>query len=50
MEENNHSVTHPMVCPACDEIVEAVDTDAFSPAIIRCPACGYSDINQDLNE
>jgi hypothetical protein len=44
---NNLDITHSIGCPGCDEIIDAVETDEHSPAIIRCPYCGYSDVNSD---
>jgi len=43
----NRDITHSMGCPGCDAVVDAVETDEHSPAIIRCPYCGYSDVNSD---
>jgi len=40
---NHEPVSSEMRCPSCDEVSQAFESPDFSPAIVRCPACGYSE-------
>jgi len=47
IKNNCNGITHPMVCPNCGETVDAIETEDFSPAILRCHVCQYSDVITD---
>jgi hypothetical protein len=47
MKNNGGSHESPVLSemrgPSCDAVSEAFDSPDISPAMVRCPACGYSE-------
>jgi hypothetical protein len=48
--DDNTVEVQELPCPNCGALAESIPTADRNLAIVRCASCGYSDIDQDLNE